>query len=322
MARSSEIAKVQESVRRRLWQIGNGMCYMCRKELDSGNSKLQPSAKVAHIIARGPTGPRANPDVPIAIRNSIENLMLMCPDCHDKIDNNPGHYTVDLLRELKAQHEVRAAAIRQSGQPWSARYQTVDFVNLPRILALPGGEAIWEAAQSLGIDDSKPLRMTGFRSGVFIGRITPIFENLDARAIPLNSDTAPFIQSGALVSFNARMRAKNIPASRQLPTAPANPKAGMLIYESNGISISIRFDLRWLTTETALNDLLTARSNGIIYAGVGVAVDVTPKSFQISAMVFGKLMAPAAAVVYALMEPQRDGKEIPRTISFDDLFND
>jgi hypothetical protein len=96
----------------------------------------------------------------------------------------------------------------------------------------------------------------------------------------------------------------------------------MLIYESNGISISIRFDLRWLTTETALNDLLTARSNGIIYAGVGVVVNVTPKSFQISAMVFGKLMTPDAAVIYALMEPQRDGKEIPRTISLDDLFND
>jgi hypothetical protein len=322
MARSSEIAKVQESVRRRLWQIGNGMCYMCRKELDSGNSKLQPSAKVAHIIARGPTGPRANPDVPIAIRNSIENLMLMCPDCHDKIDNNPGLYTVELLRELKGQHEVWAASIRQSGQPWRARYLTVDFVNLPRILALPGGEAIWEAAQSLGIDDSKPLRTTGFRSGAFVGRITPIFENLDARAIPLNSDTAPFIQSGAFVSFNARMRAKNIPASRQLSTAHSNPKAGMLIYESNGIGISIRFDLRWLTTETALNDLLTARSNGIIYAGVGVVVNVTPKSFQISAMVFGKLMTPDAAVIYALMEPQRDGKEIPRTISLDDLFND
>jgi hypothetical protein len=314
--------KVQESVRRRLWQIGNGMCYMCRKELDSGTSRLQPSAKVAHIIARGPTGPRANPNVPIAERNAIENLMLMCPDCHDKIDNNPDYYTIDLLRELKARHEVWAAGIRQSGQPWRARYLTVDFVNLPRILALPGGEAIWEAAQSLGIDDSRPLRMTGFRSGTFVGRITPIFNNLDALAIPLDSSTVLPIQSGALVSFNARMRAKNIPTSRQLSTAYSNPKAGMLTYESNGISISIRFDLRWITTETALNDLLTARSNGIVYAGVGVVVDVAPKSFQISAMVFGKPMTPEAAVIYAIMESKKDGKEIPRTMSFDDLFND
>ncbi|HZS20418.1 MAG TPA: HNH endonuclease signature motif containing protein [Pseudonocardiaceae bacterium] len=314
--------KVQESVRRRLWQTGNGMCYMCKKELDSGNSKLQPSAKVAHIIARGPTGPRANPDVPIATRNAIENLMLMCPDCHDKIDNNPGHYTVDLLRELKTQHEVWAVGIRQSGQPWRQRYLTVDFVNLPRILALPGGEAIWDAAQSLNIDDSTPLRMAGYRSGLFVGRITPILRNLDTRAIPLNKDVAPFIQSGAFVSFNARMRAKNILASRRLSTAHSSPKVGMLIYESNGIDISIRFDLRWLTTETTFNDLLAARSNGIIYAGVGVVANATPKSFQISAMVFGKPMTPDVAAVYAIMEERGDGKKIPRTISLDDLFND
>jgi len=322
MARSPGIPKVQESVRRRLWQIANSMCYICRKELDSGNSRLQPSAKVSHIIARGPTGPRANPNVPITLRNAIENLMLLCPDCHDKIDNNPDHYTVSRLRELKAKHEVWAAGIRQAGQPWRARYLTVDFVNLPRILALPGGEAIWETAQSLGIDDSTPLRMTGWRSGVFVGRITPIFKNLDARAIPLNSDAAPPIQSGALVSFNARMRSQNIPTSRQLPTVNSNPKIGMLTYESNGISINIRFDLRWLTTQTALNDLLTARSNGIIYAGVGGVVDVAPKSFQISAMVFGKPMTNEAAAIYTLMEPQRDGNEIPRTINLDDLFND
>jgi hypothetical protein len=248
--------------------------------------------------------------------------MLMCPDCHDKIDNNPGHYTVDRLRELKAQHEVRAASMRQAGQPWRQRYLTVDFVNLPRILALPGGEAIWEAAKSLDIDDTTPLRMAGYRSGLLVGRITPILQNLDAHAIPLNKDTAPLIQSGAFVSFNARMRAKNIPASRQLPTAHSSPKIGMLVYESNGISISIRFDLRWLTTDTTFSDLLTARSNGIIYAGIGVAVNTMPNSFQISAMVFGKPMTPEVAVIYDLMkDPQKNGKEIPKTISFDDLFN-
>jgi hypothetical protein len=56
---------------------------------------------------------------------------------------------------------------------------------------------------------------------------------------------------------------------------------------------------------------------------MGVAVNVTPNSFQISAMVFGKPMTPEVAVIYDLMkEPKRDRKEIPRTIGFNDLFND
>src|SRR5262249_17397378 len=41
--------------------------------------------------------------------NNIENLILVCTFCHEKIDQEPdgGRYTVELLRDWKVRHERR-----------------------------------------------------------------------------------------------------------------------------------------------------------------------------------------------------------------------
>jgi hypothetical protein len=38
-------------------------------------------------------------------RNSYENLILVCPSCHKKIDDQPNTYTVELLHKIKKEHE-------------------------------------------------------------------------------------------------------------------------------------------------------------------------------------------------------------------------
>ena len=39
--------------------------------------------------------------------NELGNLILLCPTCHKLVDDNPDRYTVELLREYKADHEDR-----------------------------------------------------------------------------------------------------------------------------------------------------------------------------------------------------------------------
>lgn len=61
----------------------------------------------AHIYPFSRNGPRGDePGRPDDIHN-IENLMLLCPDCHNEIDKNKQHYPVARLRSIKQEHEER-----------------------------------------------------------------------------------------------------------------------------------------------------------------------------------------------------------------------
>jgi len=70
-------------------------------------------AQMAHIVAFKEEGPRGNtssrpPDI-----NRIDNLMLLCPDCHHLIDTRPTEYPRDVLEKYKRDHENRI--YRQTG---------------------------------------------------------------------------------------------------------------------------------------------------------------------------------------------------------------
>src|SRR6185312_2108209 len=67
--------------------------------------------EMAHIIAKSPDGPRG---VAGGGADAYENLILLCPTCHRKIDKAPeGEYPVELLCAWKSEHE---SAIREAGQ--------------------------------------------------------------------------------------------------------------------------------------------------------------------------------------------------------------
>ncbi|MCB1058133.1 MAG: SAVED domain-containing protein [Acidobacteria bacterium] len=65
-------------------------------------------AEQAHIYAFAKSGPRGSePGRPAEI-NSIENLILLCPECHHLVDSvDPASYPVEVLRKFKRDHEDR-----------------------------------------------------------------------------------------------------------------------------------------------------------------------------------------------------------------------
>ena len=104
--------EVSESVRRELWRLANGMCQMCRRELDPGTTGRTPTAQTAHNVALSDHGPRADPILPSEARNAVSNLLLLCSTCHDIVDKNDGKaYSVAELSGLKAEHETWTAAL-------------------------------------------------------------------------------------------------------------------------------------------------------------------------------------------------------------------
>jgi len=60
---------------------------------------------MAHIVAETDTGPRANPAMPVVERNSYENLILLCPTDHSRVDGDVNTWTVPALHQIKQEHE-------------------------------------------------------------------------------------------------------------------------------------------------------------------------------------------------------------------------
>ncbi|MET8154094.1 HNH endonuclease [Actinoplanes sp. NPDC049668] len=96
----------------RLIASGAGHCYkpdcpigFLWHELDDGRAvKL---AEVAHIVAAGQEGPRADVDASDDELTSFANLLLLCPNCHTVVDATPDAFPVETLQEWKRRHESR-----------------------------------------------------------------------------------------------------------------------------------------------------------------------------------------------------------------------
>ena len=95
----------------RLWTCAGGRCEFCNDYLlqDSLTLKDANFSNVAHIVAVSQDGPRGDHPLPLAERNNIDNLMLVCRKHHTLIDcpEYVAEYPVDRLQEMKRAHEMR-----------------------------------------------------------------------------------------------------------------------------------------------------------------------------------------------------------------------
>jgi hypothetical protein len=114
----SSVRGIKVEVERLLWGIAAGRCEFegCNKVLYqhevTGDSENY--AEKAHIHAVSPGGARYRPDDD-NFKNSVKNLMLVCPQCHITIDRNEQKYTPEVLFEMKYKHEERIFRLTSIG---------------------------------------------------------------------------------------------------------------------------------------------------------------------------------------------------------------
>lgn len=97
-------------------------------------------AEMAHVIPHGDAGPRHgdrpegdfDPDV-------FENLILLCPTCHTKIDKDPDGFPHDVLLDWKRNHLANLAA-KQGVRAYGDR----EAVRTAVAAVLAENRAIWE----------------------------------------------------------------------------------------------------------------------------------------------------------------------------------
>ena len=82
-----------------------GRCHICNKDImnDWRSHEKIKTAELAHIKAFSDNGPRADKSLSISARNANENLLVLCPTCHDKKKKKiaEGIYTVEWLLAKK-----------------------------------------------------------------------------------------------------------------------------------------------------------------------------------------------------------------------------
>ena len=94
-----------------LWIKAGGRCEFpgCNRVLYEDQLTVEPLnlAEKAHIVANSKNGPRGDEKQSPLLAKDISNFMLLCKDCHKRIDNSPENYPREDLEHYKRMHEER-----------------------------------------------------------------------------------------------------------------------------------------------------------------------------------------------------------------------
>jgi hypothetical protein len=128
-----------------LWGLAAARCAFpsCRRPLVLEKTEYDPVATIgemAHIVAHSPAvvAPRSDPQFDDTLRDSYENLILLCDTHHTTVDKQPNTYTADHLRGWKLDHE---AWVRESLREQMTHVTFLELEMVAKALLVPGRPA-------------------------------------------------------------------------------------------------------------------------------------------------------------------------------------
>lgn len=84
--------------------------------------------EIAHIVAQSKGGPRAEVPVPGGNIDGFDNLVLLCHEHHELVDQQPNTYPVVKLRQFKLDHEEWVRTRLSKGQEYEGLVRPVTMV--------------------------------------------------------------------------------------------------------------------------------------------------------------------------------------------------
>lgn len=184
-----------------LWGRAAGRCAMpeCRIELFAEATTYDPIVvigEIAHVAGAADDGPRPAPELSAAQRNDYDNLILLCQNCHARIDGQTGFYAVARLQDIKQTHEawVRASLPERgrSRTGWTALSLRGDHpvdlgtipaaiapdfvVDAPHVLQVPTDTDDWQAVDRRIAAEARQLLSEGdaFERRIAVFPLAPI----------------------------------------------------------------------------------------------------------------------------------------------------
>jgi len=110
MAKSSDPSDFSPTTKRELADRAGHHCSRCLALTTCSDEQGKPFriGDAAHQAAASEQGPRYDPDQTDTERSSVENGLWLCSSCHRKIDGDKYRYSVQDLKQMKAEAEERA----------------------------------------------------------------------------------------------------------------------------------------------------------------------------------------------------------------------
>lgn len=99
---------------RKLFASSGGYCQnpKCHEPLfEDAGGKVITIGELAHIFSAIDNGPRTNANLTAEERGHFDNIILLCANCHTKIDKAEEYYTDEMIREWKEEHIANINAI-------------------------------------------------------------------------------------------------------------------------------------------------------------------------------------------------------------------
>jgi hypothetical protein len=102
-----------------LWGKSGNKCAKCRTDLiqEEKEDNKYHIGEMAHIKGENPTSARYDPSMTDDERNGYNNLILLCRNCHLRIDKNCEEFTVEKLVQIKKDHEKWVAESLKKHMP-------------------------------------------------------------------------------------------------------------------------------------------------------------------------------------------------------------
>jgi hypothetical protein len=173
---------------KKLWgRSGNICCFpSCGVELAQNKKANRVIGIEAHIKGEKPTASRYDPNQMEEERESYENRILLCPTHHTEIDSDPETWTVERLKQMKADREQQVSRNRQHPMLLNELSKLVQKYQTPEdVLDL----------SVMDVDDSQSIKIVRVDASKEGGI------NTNIRVLP--GQTLSFFARG-LISYNGR----------------------------------------------------------------------------------------------------------------------
>jgi len=157
---------IDHRTRQILWGRAGATCAFpgCRRNLvrdATSDDREVLVGEIAHIVAQSKGGPRSDAPVPDGNIDGYGNLILLCHEHHELVDQQPNTYPVEKLCQFKTDHEewVRIRLSREQefeglSKPETIVTETV-FTNMLPVTRLP--HYIWSGECTISEDEIKTL---------------------------------------------------------------------------------------------------------------------------------------------------------------------
>lgn len=274
-------SRVSERDRRFIIGKSGGRCNNCRIDLFVEN-KFSEQARIgddAHIWAYSDGGPRGSAAMVPSDRNSPENLILLCKNCHALVDQQEKEFTADVLIRMRENHYGWVSSCLSQIPTIKPLFHYALYLNVPRIDVYAVINSI--LLPNFNLEGVERFLDLGMNAGRLMAAYTKIFNVEDLYAYPVSKHRPLVIPAIGQYIFleNTDFRTVSIDKEKNLIAAWAAERSVIYACVSDWKIVGF-IDPRWITTWTALCSL---RSGRVALSGVLHVSRIDPDARKIYA---------------------------------------